>query len=236
MIVLVILGVLAVLCIAGIGIVVALVVPAISMARSAAFQSANGNNLKMIGVAMHNYHDTFQTLPPASIADAGGQPRTSWRAMLLPFLGSPYAAHYNFNVGWDSLENEQLRALQVREYHDVQHARMGATNTTFVAIAGPGTAFAGPNGASFANLRDGTSTTILLVQIKNSDIGWSEPRDLDINFLTDDPQAPNCIDLKGGTLALMADGAVVRLPRDMTLQTLKDYITIADGKALPPLN
>jgi prepilin-type N-terminal cleavage/methylation domain-containing protein len=76
--------------IAIIGILVALLLPAIQAAREAARRSQCSNNLKQIGLAMHKYHDTFNCLPPGSVernsSNALDKHLTNWGVAILPFL------------------------------------------------------------------------------------------------------------------------------------------------------
>ncbi|MCA9161441.1 MAG: DUF1559 domain-containing protein [Planctomycetales bacterium] len=77
--------------IAIIGVLVAMLLPAVQAAREAARRSSCSNNLKQLGLALHNYHDTYKRFPPESIWAHGSpgnwQPRNySWIALTLPFF------------------------------------------------------------------------------------------------------------------------------------------------------
>ncbi len=74
--------------IAIIGVLVALLLPAVQAAREAARRTECVNNVKQIGLAMHNYHDTFKTLPVGSFILREDWPAngTNWRALILPFI------------------------------------------------------------------------------------------------------------------------------------------------------
>ena len=67
-------------------IAIAMLLPAVSASREAAQRAASMNNMKMIMLAMHNYHDANKRFPPAYKADKDGKPLLSWRVLILPMI------------------------------------------------------------------------------------------------------------------------------------------------------
>jgi hypothetical protein len=73
--------------IAIIGVLIALLLPAVQAAREAARRMMCTNHLKQIGVAVHNFHDTQRGLPPSMIGAEGGTDNTRWnRVTILPLI------------------------------------------------------------------------------------------------------------------------------------------------------
>src|SRR5687768_12757807 len=75
--------------IAVIAVLIALLLPAVQKVREAANRSSCSNNLKQIGLALHNYHDVHKRLPSGVVWPGGttfNNPRMSWFWYMLPYV------------------------------------------------------------------------------------------------------------------------------------------------------
>src|SRR3954468_859489 len=105
--------------IAIIAVLISLLLPAVQSAREAARRSQCVNNMKQLGLAMHNYHDTVGTFPIGamgvrSLASGGrypdgtavGSARRTWVPMLLPYIEQGTMANaYNFSINFNDVRN-----------------------------------------------------------------------------------------------------------------------------------
>lgn len=96
--------------IAIIAVLVALLLPAVQQAREAARRSQCKNNLKQLGLALHNYHDTMTVFPPGGVSYG-----PSWLTMILPYLDQATAYNqFNFTAcEWSWQENTPNNYAQV---------------------------------------------------------------------------------------------------------------------------
>ncbi len=89
--------------IAIIAILIALLVPAVQKVRSAAANLQCQNNLKQMGLALHNYYSAYKEFPPGNTTVA---PETCWTAKILPYIDQePLAMQYDYLVNWNNAIN-----------------------------------------------------------------------------------------------------------------------------------
>lgn len=216
-----------------ISVALAVLVPMWRMARERALRMRSANNLKQIALALHNYHDTLNTFPPAYIPDATGKPMHSWRMLIAPYMESrPLFDVYSFSEPWNGPNNSKIGQQPNLHFHSPLDRFAPNQMTSYVAVVGPDTCWPGGQGTRLAQITDGTSNTLMVVEISHSDIHWMEPRDLPIEelkvWLEPDHKPRLGGRIEGGLVAL-ADGSVHFLPRDVAIEKLRKLITPAGG-------
>lgn len=98
--------------IAIIGILIGLLLPAVQSAREASRRMQCGNNLKQIGLAMHNYESSYRRLPAGRTATG-----LSFLTALAPHLEQANAAErIDFSVAWNHARNAEARTLAVASF------------------------------------------------------------------------------------------------------------------------
>jgi len=228
--------------------VLALIIPAFSAARQAAVRTKSANNLKMIGLAMHNYHDVFASLPLAGSEDPQFGIGLSWRVRVLPFLEQPQLYdRVKWNEPWDGPNNRAL-VEQMPQVYQSPAEPPSTSRTVYLAVAdaevvprdrplpssGPRPIFSHDGRAArFASIVDGTSNTVMVVEANGDQaVTWTQPKDW-----TFDPQQPRRgLGKPGGPgfQVLMADGSVRLIAKDVGDEVVRRMMWRDDGKPLPP--
>jgi hypothetical protein len=163
----------------------ALLLPAANAVHDAVYRMHCMKCLTNIILALHNYAQFYKSFPPAYIADKDGRPMHSWRVLILPYIEQDELyKQYNFNEPWDGPNNKKL--LKARPYvyacpdDEKNFLTPGATSTNYVAVVGADAAWHGATPRNFADFRGKTSETIMIVEVADVDIPWTEPKDVSL--------------------------------------------------------
>ncbi len=196
--------------IAIIAILIALLLPAVQQAREAARRSTCKNNLKQLGLALHNYHDAHTRFPPGMlyrvpIPGTSTTKRTPFCLFLLPYIDQANIYNiYNHNDSWHLASNDAARIVPIpvwqcpsdREaifpdkfYNAGESIRgnygLNWGRNTFNS-QGSASPFNNIFGAKFRDIIDGTSNTLAMMEMLKPDTNaW----DLRAWIWNDEPDA-----------------------------------------------
>jgi prepilin-type N-terminal cleavage/methylation domain-containing protein len=107
--------------IAIIAILIGLLLPAVQKVRDAANRTQCMNNLRQLGLALHNFHEANQAFPASGWTKAGpGNPQgkyVGWRPLTLPYIEQENLQKlYDFNVNWWEGTNPTAAGVPVKTY------------------------------------------------------------------------------------------------------------------------
>ncbi|MEO2032922.1 MAG: DUF1559 domain-containing protein [Planctomycetaceae bacterium] len=201
--------------------------PASRRGREPARRTQCRNNLKQIGLALHNYHDVYDAFPPAYTVDSDGKPLHSWRTLILPYLGEQQLyGSIDLSKAWNDPANAPAFETSVSAFR-CPSTSTPLNQTTYLAIAAPHGCFRPVESRTISEITDGTSNTLMVIEVSpNKAVHWMEPRDDDgtfvLNFEPDSDLAHS-----GGSQGLFADGSVTFLSAEMSMTQRRVILTVA---------
>lgn len=217
-----------------------------------ALLSKSFQNLKQIGLALHNYHDTHGRFPPAVLLGPDGKPWHSWRVLILPYIEQAELYNqYHFDEPWDGPRNSKLLEKIPGVYTDPIHGENPGHYTNYAAICGEamafdseGVEFDGENvpfdgGRWMAEFTDGTSNTLMIAPVSpDLEIPWLKPADVTVEDsvppLGKKGSFPLPYQIGSARVApfLRCDGSVVGLKEMTDPQMLYAALTRGGGEPL----
>lgn len=184
--------------IAIIAVLISLLLPAVQSAREAARRAQCVNNLKQLGLSLHNYHDVHGRFAPGSIQVTwpnGYNYRQPFITSLLPFLEQrALADSFNFSFAFTEVANQTTRTVRVNVFDCPSDEKIVFTNNSGVVSDVKGSyginwgqntygnqglvaPFALNYGTSLAELTDGTSNTFLMAELIQTPHPAGQPLD-----------------------------------------------------------
>jgi len=200
----------------------------------ALFRMRSRGNLKQIGLAFHNYHDTygsFPTVPQNSI----GLPTHSWATALLPYIDQANLTNkMDLRVPSDAEPNTSVAGSLIPTYLNPAINLQHDSSADFAPIHYAANIHVQANrGMKISDVTDGTSNTLLIGGINTRIPAWSAPgnwRDpaLGINRVPHGFGSP----FEGMCHFLMMDGSVQSFSKDIDPDVLKALATPAGGETV----
>jgi hypothetical protein len=171
-------------------------------------RARNVNNLKFIGLAMHNFAAISGGRLPAAAICKGGTRLLSWRVAILPYL-EQFALYQKFRLDepWDSPHNASLLKEMPRVYAPVVPRNAPPYVTHYQALVGPGSVFDGEEGTKIIDVvHMVVERPILMVVAAADPVIWTKPDEVPYDKAAPLPKLGGQFD--DGFHATFCDGSV----------------------------
>lgn len=190
------------------------------------------NNLRQMGLALHNYHATHRVLPPGGTLTHDEKPYLSWQTMILPYIDQ--ARVYNklhHSYPWTHSRNRSIFKSKIPLYLNP------AIDETVSADGFGLSHYVGNQNVMFANsnlrfryFNDGLPNTILAIETGENFKPWGDPTNFadPVNLIG----AGKKSSFKGGNNVLMSDGAVRFVSENIDPAVLKALSTPYGGEVI----
>ena len=185
--------------------------------------------MRMIALAMQNFASLSegQRFAPEAIRK-DGKPLLSWRVAILPLIGQQELYNeFHLDEPWDGPHNKRLLTRMPEVYAPVVWTDEPRISTYYQVFTGPGALFEDERGPRIADMKDGPSNTMMVVEAA-SPVPWTKPEDLVIDKDKTKPLPKLGRLFENGFHALFADGSV-RFFHKETSPTLIRALISRDG-------
>ena len=202
--------------------------------RSASARSQSINNLKQIGLALHNYDDLANRLPPGGAFDAHGRGLHGWQTLLLPYVEQDALyKEIDLQVPWDHPRNRPAYAAVVRPYLHPAVAEQTAGGFALSHYAGNANVLGGDRPVTLRQIEQGRglANTLLAGEAAGDYKPWGHPANWrdparGLNHAPDGFGSPT----GSGAQFVMADGSVRFFNADTDPEFLEMLATPAPAK------
>lgn len=201
-------------------------------------QQSFENELKSIGLAIHNYESAYNRFPQAYTVDTEKRPLLSWRVEVLPYLDEAILyQQFRQKEPWDSAHNLKLLESMPAVFR-VPGSQAAAGKTTVMGVGGSRGIISAPFGPTglkqmvqFKDVLDGLSNTAMLIVVSDEfAVEWTKPTE----FSPDLETLRKILAAQKPVVSILGDGRSERIDPAVSAEALLDLLQRDEGNVLAP--